>query len=202
MFSQKLYQASSQTCSLEFPMDYSSPSDIEDAVPNVQYISGDLFSVRPGPTSVLAHSCNCVGSWGGGIALAFKSRFPQAFQIYKAHCQSYDANPSALVGSCLLIHNTPDMPGGEYWIACLFTSVGHGNRVSPPNMIVQATRLAITDLLRQLHTDRFISTLKPGDEYIPVINLPQINAGLFRVPWEQTKAVLKEIPYRFNVFIL
>lgn len=181
-------------------MDYSSPSDTEE-VPNVQYVDDSLFAVQPGSASLLAHACNCRGTWGAGVAAGFRQKFPAAYSVYRSHCQTHASNPSGLLGTCLLIHNTSSMPGGEYWIACLFTSVGTGQSVAPPNEILEATRLAVTDLLRQLHTHRFISTLRPGDDYIPVINMPKINAGLFRVPWERTEAILRAIPYRFNIYV-
>lgn len=187
-------------------MDYSSPSDSElEAVENVQYVVGDLFSVAPGPASILGHACNCRGTWGAGVAAEFKRRFPGAFREYREHCLKYKNNPEELLGTCFLIHNTVELQkeGGdakEYWIACLFTSIGSGTSVDSPVQIVHATRLAVTDLLRQLHTHRFIQALRPGDDYVPIINLPKINAGLFRVPWDKTEAVLKSIPYRFNIY--
>ena len=40
-------------------------------MPVTEY-AGDLFSVPEG--SVLIHSCNCQGSWGGGVAAAFRDK--------------------------------------------------------------------------------------------------------------------------------
>lgn len=166
---------------------------------NIQYICGDLFNSQP-PQSVLGHSCNCVGSWGGGIALQFKKLFPEAHRQYVNHCKAANSNPENLLGTCLLIQSN------DYWIACLFTSVGNsssrcGAPRSPKDIIIDATRAAMGDLLRQLHTDPYISTLHPGNEYFPIINLPQINAGLFCVPWNETEQVIQEFPYKFRVYI-
>lgn len=172
--------------------------DNKDTRDNIEYFRGDLFS-RP-PRSILGHSCNCMGSWGAGIALQFKRKFPAAYRQYVEHCKAYSSSPQALLGTCLLIQCN------DYWIACLFTSVGNsssncGLPRSPKDVIINATRSAMTDLLRQLHTDRYISTLLPGDDYFPIISLPQINAGLFRVPWNETEEVIKSFPYKFHVYI-
>lgn len=165
---------------------------------NIEYLHGDLFTTPQ--KSVLGHSCNCMGSWGAGVALQFKRKHPVAYKQYAEHCAAYSTKPEDLLGTCLLIQSK------DYWIACLFTSVGNsssncGRPRSPKDVIVKATRAALTDLLRQLHGDRYMSSLQPGDDYFPVINLPQINAGLFRVPWGETEAVIKSFPYKFHVYI-
>ncbi|KAI7264346.1 hypothetical protein KC345_g8846 [Hortaea werneckii] len=66
---------------------------------------GDIFSAPP--NTVLIHACNCEGSWGAGIAKAFKTHYPSAYQIYHAHCTSHD--PEKLIGTALLI---PTFHGG------------------------------------------------------------------------------------------
>ncbi|KIK57502.1 hypothetical protein GYMLUDRAFT_751385 [Collybiopsis luxurians FD-317 M1] len=38
---------------------------------------------------VLLHACNTLGSWGGGIALAFKEQFPEQYEVYREHCLSH-----------------------------------------------------------------------------------------------------------------
>jgi ADP-ribose 1''-phosphate phosphatase len=103
------------------------------------YVTGDLFAAPQG--SILVHACNTVGSWGAGIALAFRSKYPQAFQQYAAHCKDHDADD--LIGSSLLI------PGEPHDIACLFTSRAYGKRKDTPEEILDATRTAVRDLLRQ-----------------------------------------------------
>jgi ADP-ribose 1''-phosphate phosphatase len=101
------------------------------------YVTGDLFAAPQG--SILVHACNTVGSWGAGIALAFRSKYPKAFQQYAAHCKDNDD----LIGSCFLI------PGEMHDIACLFTSRAYGKRKDTPEEILDATRTAVRDLLRQ-----------------------------------------------------
>jgi O-acetyl-ADP-ribose deacetylase (regulator of RNase III) len=45
--------------------------------------NGDLFACG---ATVLVNAANCVGVMGGGIALAFKQRFPAMYDDYKAAC--------------------------------------------------------------------------------------------------------------------
>jgi len=48
---------------------------------------GDIFSAPS--NSILIHACNCQGSWGAGIAEAFKKYYPEAFTKYAAHCKKW-----------------------------------------------------------------------------------------------------------------
>ncbi|KAI7353451.1 hypothetical protein KC320_g3985 [Hortaea werneckii] len=60
---------------------------------------GDIFAAPS--NSLLIHACNCEGSWGAGIAKAFKTHYPSAYEVYHAHCTSHD--PEDLIGTALLI---------------------------------------------------------------------------------------------------
>ncbi|CAA7261475.1 unnamed protein product [Cyclocybe aegerita] len=133
---------------------------------NLKYLKGDLFTAPSG--SILVQACNTQGSWGAGIAIAFKEKYPAAFQQYEAHCKTHG---QALVGTCLLI------PGETHAIACLFTSRAYGRRKDAPADILAATQTAVQDLIDQnvdgkpLHACRF-------------------NSGKFAVPWTDTEAIL------------
>ncbi|KAE8419234.1 ADP-ribose 1''-phosphate phosphatase [Aspergillus pseudocaelatus] len=70
---------------------------------SISEMQGDLFDAPDG--AALIHACNCIGSWGGGIAKAFKQKYPAAYNIYHSHCQKYKFNPEYLVTS-----NSPDKP--------------------------------------------------------------------------------------------
>jgi ADP-ribose 1''-phosphate phosphatase len=101
---------------------------------------GDLFASAP-QRCILVHACNTLGSWGSGIAAAFKTHYPEAYQVYNETCIEKGDD---LLGTCLLI------PTGERDIACLFTSRRFGRAVDPPKMILQSTRSAVEDLQRQI----------------------------------------------------
>ena len=108
------------------------------AMAKLAYITGDLFSAPR--NSILVHACNTRGSWGAGIALAFRDRYPEQYQRYRAHCK---AHGQALVGTCLLI------PGDEHDVACLFTSRAYGKYKDTPAEILAATKTAVQDLMEQ-----------------------------------------------------
>lgn len=106
----------------------------------LKYIQGDLFSAPH--NAILVHACNTRGSWGAGIALAFKNQYPAQYETYQTHCKLY--GPS-LIGSCLLLPGT----SGAHSIACLFTSRAYGKHKDSPQDILIATRAALGDLLDQ-----------------------------------------------------
>jgi len=110
------------------------------------YVTGDIFAAPP--NTILIHACNTIGSWGAGIALAFRSKYPDAFEVYKAHCKAHSNDE--LIGTCLVIQEKPLAEGGNgHDIACLFTSKAYGRRKDSPEEILGATRGAVKDLLSQ-----------------------------------------------------
>ncbi|KAF9464188.1 hypothetical protein BDZ94DRAFT_523976 [Collybia nuda] len=139
-------------------------------------VTGDIFSAPQ--NTILVHACNTVGSWGAGIALAFRNRYPVQFQVYKAHCKEHG---QSLVGTCLLI------PGDHHSIACLFTSKAYGKHKDKPEAILAATRTAVEDLIKQniqnkqLHACRF-------------------NSGKFGVPWEETAMAFQDLDVSMTVY--
>ncbi|KAK0244570.1 hypothetical protein EDD85DRAFT_808667 [Armillaria nabsnona] len=86
------------------------------------YIKKDIFSTPE--NSILVHACNTKGSWGAGIALAFRERYPEAFTVYNQHCEE---EGSATLGTYLLISS------GRHDIACLFTSKHTADRRTSPS---------------------------------------------------------------------
>jgi ADP-ribose 1''-phosphate phosphatase len=140
--------------------------------------SGDLFAAPS--DSVLIHACNGIGSWGAGIALAFKQNYPNAFKVYQAHCKS--SSPKELLGTALLIPPCENS-GPRHWVGCLFTSRQVGRRKDTPSRIIQATKPAMEQMLECITNE--------GKEKISSIFMCKINSGLFNVPWEQSKAIIE-----------
>lgn len=162
----------------------------------LHYIKGDLFSHASKTPTVLAHACNPFGLWGGGIAALFKVKYPSAYKVYASQCEKYG---SALMGLALVILTLADDLGNNgklpVYVACLFTSDFESN----PSEIVENTKQSMKDLFRQL---RNLGELEKIEDKI-VVSLPQINSGIFRVPWGQTEAVLNEITdLHINVYVL
>ncbi|KAE9399354.1 hypothetical protein BT96DRAFT_820687, partial [Gymnopus androsaceus JB14] len=120
---------------------------------------------------VFVHACNTVGSWGAGIALAFKDRFPAQFEVYRDWCMS-------------MSHQVDNI---SIYIACLFTSQAYGRRKDSPEQILAATREALGDLERHNGSGRYIL----GNRF---------NSGRFGVPWEGTAAIVEELGMEMTVY--
>lgn len=164
---------------------------------SIKYITGDLFQASK--HSILAHSCNAHGIWGGGIAYQFALKYPKAEALYEEHCAKY--KPQELLGTTLIIKSDDFNEEDGFYIACLFTSTGGGNSPDAPDSILLNTRLAIQDLYNQLVNSNEPYLTSPNGNFI--INLPKINAGIFRVPWDYTKNILQGISnLDFNIYVI
>lgn len=151
----------------------------------ISYIQGDLFTHKPADpaaATILAHACNCRGSWGAGVAATFRKKFPSSYQKYASFCHDHSDDPAALLGTTLLI------PDNNTYIACLFTSDLTGRNKLLPDDIVQHTQTAMNHLHQQLNQ---LDINFERNTHI-VVNMPKINAGLFGVPWEDTESVLED----------
>jgi O-acetyl-ADP-ribose deacetylase (regulator of RNase III) len=62
----------------------------------IEFVTGDLFVNRV-KAEAFAHGCNCAGSMGAGIAVEFKSRYPEMFEEYRRRCKSKP--PEFVLGS-------------------------------------------------------------------------------------------------------
>lgn len=172
----------------------------------IKYIKGSLFShslIDPQRITILAHACNCRGSWGAGVARQFKSEYPIAFKNYNNHCTEFADNPSKLLGTTYLAPTTTSGLDKVY-VACLFTSDLTGRKKLPPQEIVKYTESAMLDLFKQLkalerNEDKHFEISQEG-KY--VVNMPKINAGLFAVPWEDTSEILDRTDFDINVYVI
>lgn len=177
----------------------SSPSPLADQNPNhitVSHLSASLFT---SPTNtVLCHATNAQGTWGAGIAAAFKTHYPSAFKIYFAHCKKWPL--TTLLGTTLLIPPQLKSPSkaereAKHWIGCLFTSEKKGKGKGSKESILEATGEAVADLMRKVKdvNDDADADAEAGDEGIAGVRMCKINSGLFGVPWEASKAVIEGI---------
>lgn len=160
---------------------------------------GDIFSAPP--NTLIIHACNCDGSWGGGIAKAFKDRYPKAYDEYAKHCEQHG---HSLLSTAQLIppvdaetavrgedgskEDDNDIP--KHFVGCLFTSRHFGRKKDSPTRILKATKPAMEDLLKQINA--WDSKVEKGDQ-IEEVRMCKINSGLFAVPWEKSKALLEKI---------
>ncbi|KAL9097019.1 MAG: hypothetical protein Q9165_000983 [Trypethelium subeluteriae] len=173
--------SASPTSDITTQLDHDSQGD-EPHLLNIEEHVGDIFDAPE--NSVLIHACNCEGSWGAGIAAAFRKQYPEAFKKYKAHCN--ESSATKLRGTAYLIEPREEDDSPKHFIGCLFTSGGKGKTKDKPDAILERTGPAMQDLLRQ------VAEVK-GTHEIAEVRTCQINSGLFRVPWDKTKTALEEI---------
>ncbi|ERF69064.1 hypothetical protein EPUS_01020 [Endocarpon pusillum Z07020] len=167
----------------------------------IEEVTGDLFDSPD--NAVLIHACNCLGSWGAGIAKAFRTKYPAAYKVHNDYCKA--TSNDSLIGTTQLIppqhEDYKKADSGlkkKHWIACLFTSVGYGKPtktrpgMDKPDAILENTRKSLKDLKTQL------SKIEHEAEGDGVGTIPgemwscKINSGLFAVDWADTRRVMEE----------
>ncbi|MCJ1435678.1 ADP-ribose 1''-phosphate phosphatase [Xylographa pallens] len=159
-------------------------------MPRITESTGDIFAAPQ--NSVLIHACNCRGVWGRGVALEFKKRYPQAFEVYHEECNtpSSEFHQKSLLGTALLIppqdEDLSTTADEGHWIACLFTSVDYGKKVSSEFVILESTKKAMADLQKKM---KFWKA--KGQEFGDLWAV-RINSGKFGVPWDRTKRILEQ----------
>ncbi|CAK3929808.1 ADP-ribose 1 -phosphate phosphatase [Lecanosticta acicola] len=170
------------------PKNTSSATETEDT-PGIQLrlieSIGDIFDAPP--NSLIIHACNCEGSWGAGIAAAFKNHYAGAYKVYAAHCKQ---NGHDLFRKALLIPPQKLDKKKQHFVGCLFTSRSKGKKKDSPSAILQATKPAMEDLLRQVQD--WNAEHADGDA-VGEVRICKINSGLFAVPWEETKEVMESL---------
>jgi ADP-ribose 1''-phosphate phosphatase len=190
----------------------------------IKYVKGDLFQLTKTTLNkplLLAHACNCLGIWGGGIASAFKTRYFSSYELYHTHCHSFNS-PSELLGTSLILPVSTNDSGfvngltDNLLVVCLFTSViGQDSDIE----IAQNTKFALLDLKQKLQKPELIENeiartiitdynkqICDSNGNIDIskylVNMPKINAGIFGVNWELTEKALKQSNLNCQVFEL
>ncbi|CCG80747.1 ADP-ribose 1''-phosphate phosphatase [Taphrina deformans PYCC 5710] len=167
----------------------------------IKIIKASLFEAPP--NSILLHACNCRGQWGnprtqtgratrrliwsgGGIALLFREKYPESYQLHVNHCASHPKD--ALLGTTQLIACPED---ATTQIACLFTSDRGGKRCDSPPEILDATRRGLIDLKQQV-------ARLDGEWSIAAC---KFNSGIFKVPWDQSQAIIEEVGLDVDLYV-
>lgn len=130
-----------------------------------KFLTGDLFKAQG--LTALAHGCNCAGAMGKGIAMEFRSRFPEMYAEYKELCSRGRFNPGDVFmwtkNDCTVFN----LATQRTWRA---------------KADLGAIEVALREMVRlaeEAHIDR--------------VGLPKIGAGLGGLSWEHVRQVLIEI---------
>lgn len=140
------------------------------------YIEGDLFS---SPAQVLVNTVNTVGVMGKGIALEFKKRYPNMFEIYKKQCDKHN-----LVIGKLMLWYAPD-----HWIL-QFPTKEHWRNPSKLEYIEKGLMTFVR---------------KYADYNISSIAFPKLGCGNGELKWADVKVLmekyLKDLPIDVYIYL-
>ena len=151
-----------------------------------KYVKGDNLKAENFPRT-LVHSCNCNGTWGGGIAYQLALKYPDAERGYTEKCKRYVVG---LLGKSLLLRTKKDP---NLIIGRLFTDA-FGGYDQNASLILKYTKKALQNFSSQLEQDPKLLDYQ--------IIMPKINSGIFGVPWEQTEKLLEESTENFTVYVI
>lgn len=132
----------------------------------IKYIEkGDIFNISG--VSSYAHRCNCAGAMGKGIALQFRSKYPEMYSEYKAMCKNGIYKPGDVF----------DYNYGDGHIYDLGTQATW--RTKARIEYIERSVKAMLDLAVR--------------ENVVKIALPAIGAGLGGLKWDEVKDVLNRL---------
>ncbi|SSD61619.1 related to ADP-ribose 1''-phosphate phosphatase [Saccharomycodes ludwigii] len=195
----------------------------------IKYVKGNILnSANNSNKRILIHSCNCNGSWGGGLAYQLALNYPKSEIEYIEICDLFgkaqENNP--LLGKFAII---PSFTDPNLLIGCLFNSTLGGLHHGSKESILLNTEVALNKLLAFVFNDTDTEELDSVDLKLNnfmvecyglqpsstessskydlsqfQLEMPKINSGIFGVPWEETELILEKLKYNveFTVYEL
>jgi O-acetyl-ADP-ribose deacetylase (regulator of RNase III) len=134
----------------------------------IKYVAGDLFVNEYG-AEALAHGCNCLGVMGAGIAVGFKTRYPQMYVEYRKRCLTSPRRFN--LGDCFLWREET-----KPVVLNLGTQEGLGG----------ASYLAVERALENMR--------RVADEnQIKNIAMPRIGAGYGGLDWSRVRDLVEKV---------
>ena len=136
----------------------------------IKYIKeGSIFAVSG--VKCYAHGCNCAGAMGKGIALQFKSRYPEMYKQYRAQCLA-----------------------GTFNLGDVFEYVAGDERIY--NLGTQKTWRTTADL-NAIKISIHKMLVLASQNQVKAIAIPKIGAGLGGLSWEVVKDCIEDIAANF-----
>ena len=133
----------------------------------IERCTGDLLAAD---TEGLVNAVNCVGVMGKGLALAFKTAFPENFRIYKAACSAGNVAPGKLLvvetGLSRNPHFIINFPTKRHWRA--------------PSRL-EDIRAGLEALPRELRSRQIRS-----------VAVPALGCGLGGLAWPEVEPLIRE----------
>jgi O-acetyl-ADP-ribose deacetylase (regulator of RNase III) len=128
----------------------------------IEFVTGDLLKSE---ADALVNAVNCVGVMGRGIALQFKSAFPENFKAYAAACKREEVQPGHMF-------------------------VFETGRLTPPRFIINfPTKRHWRDNSRMEDIDAGLADLVGviRDKEIRSIAVPPLGSGLGGLDWRAVR---------------
>lgn len=140
----------------------------------IEYIEGDIFD---SPAQVIVNTVNTVGVMGKGLALSFKNRYPDMFEIYKKVCEKHQLT----IGK-LMLHQEAD-----HWIL-LFPTKENWRNPSKLEYIEKGLM-------------KFINSY--AEKHITSIAFPKLGCGNGELDWNLVKPLMERYlkPLPIDVYI-
>jgi len=142
----------------------------------IEYRIGDLFEQTD--LKALAHGCNCAGVMGAGIAVEFKKRYPNMFELYRVFCKG----GAIVLGDCLAWTDVPT----ETVIFNLMTQPSYKS-----GAILSAIEKSAEDMM-----------YRAVDLGISKIGMPFIGCGLGGLSWEEVGPVFEKLSEKYSVTLV
>lgn len=145
--------------------------------PMVRHFEGDITEQLGKSVEVVAHGCNCKGSYAKGVALALANRWPKSKEAYmRAHRKGF-----------LRPGFGQFVPVKEGLVANLMTQDGYGR--GGPHFDYQAAE----NVLSRLKTHCKAKGLRIG--------IPRIGAGLAGGDWNKIEQMLERVFFDHPVYV-
>lgn len=140
----------------------------------IEYIEGDIFD---SPAQVIVNTVNTVGVMGKGLALSFKKRYPDMFEVYKKACEKHQFTMGKL-----MLHQEAD-----HWIL-LFPTKENWRNPSKPEYIEKGLM-------------KFVSSY--AEKHITSIAFPKLGCGNGELDWNLVKPLMERYlkPLPIDVYI-
>lgn len=132
----------------------------------------DIFETK---ADILVNPVNRVGTMGGGLALAFKQRYPAMFQSYHDHCLRFmDLHEG------WLSHSYFDDSGVIIWN---LPTKDHWRENSDIGLIFAA-------MLELVQTVNTLAPIRATKDKTTIVAIPKLGSGLGRLDWKDVRPVI------------
>ena len=132
----------------------------------ITYITGDMFDSK---ADALAHGVNTYGQMSGGIAVAFKERYPYMHAAYQAECED-----GWLRGGDVM---TWSEKYNDQWIYNLATQI-------PPGANAKYTFVAAS--MSRMFEHAY-------DHFVRTIAMPKIGCGIGGLEWPVVESIIEDL---------